>query len=139
QLGTLDREAEIGTAALHRVAARVLAEHEWIPGRAHVLGAHDLVGPAILQHAVLVDPSLVRERVAPDDSLVYLNALAGERRQHLAGRIDLLGVDARRVRHPIRADLHRHDDLFERRVAGALADAVGRALDLTCAALHGRK
>ena len=33
-------------------------------------------------------------------------------------------------RQPIGPHARRHDDLFERRVAGALADAVDRALDL---------
>ena len=33
-------------------------------------------------------------------------------------------------RQPIRSDVRDHDDLFERRVARALADAVDRALDL---------
>jgi len=37
-----DLQAELGAAPLDRVAARMLAEHERIPRRAHVLGAHDL-------------------------------------------------------------------------------------------------
>ena len=37
------------------------------------------------------------------------------------------------------ADAERHHDLFERRVAGPLADAVDRALDLAHAALNGRE
>ena len=90
QLIALELEAQIGAAALHRMAARVLAEHERIPRRAHVLGAHDLVGAAILQHAVLVDAGFVRERIAADDRLVHLHALTGELREHLARRVDLL-------------------------------------------------
>ena len=43
------------------------------------------------------------------------------------------------VRQAILPDAQRHHDLFERRVAGALADAVDRALDLPHAALDGRE
>ena len=41
------------------------------------------------------------------------------------------------MRQRIGAHFERHHDLFERRVAGALADAVDRALDLPRAGLHG--
>ena len=43
------------------------------------------------------------------------------------------------VRHPVAADVQRHHDLLERRVAGPLADAVDGALDLTRAALDRRQ
>ena len=46
-------------------------------------------------------------------------------------------VDAGVVRQRVGADLEGHHDLFERRVAGALADAVDGALDLAGAGLHG--
>ena len=42
-------------------------------------------------------------------------------------------------RQAIAAHVQRHHDLFERGVAGALADAVDRALDLPRAALHRRQ
>ena len=53
----------------------MLAEHERRLRHADVLGAHDFVGAAILQHAVLVNAGFVRERVAADDRLVRLDAL----------------------------------------------------------------
>ena len=37
------------------VAATVLAEHEFGFGDADILGAHDFVGAAMLEHAVLMD------------------------------------------------------------------------------------
>jgi hypothetical protein len=83
-----------------------------------------------------VNARLVRERVAADDRLVHLHALAGQLRQHLAGGVELAAVDAGRVGHPVLAHLERHDDLLDRGVAGALADAVDRALDLPRAAAH---
>ena len=75
-------------------------------------------------------PGLVREGVAPDDRLVRLNRVAGQTRDDPRGASDLLGDGAR-----VQAELSltrgdQHDDLLERRVAGALADAVDRALDL---------
>ena len=45
------------------------------------------------------------------------------------------GADAGGVRQPIAPHVQRHHDLFERRVAGTLADAVDRALDLARAGL----
>jgi hypothetical protein len=72
----------------------------------------------------------VRERVATDDRLVGLDGIAGQARDHSRGPRDLpcdrSGVQAdRRL-----ASVQQHHDLLERRVAGALADPVDRALDL---------
>ena len=44
-----------------------------LASRPTVRRVHDLVGRALLEHAVLVDAGLVRERVAPDDRLVGLH------------------------------------------------------------------
>ena len=49
--------------------------------------------------------------------------------------IEPLGLDAGGQAEVVVAGLERHDDLFERGVAGALADAVDRALDLPGAGL----
>ena len=59
--------------------------------------------------------------------------------EQLAGLEQRLGVDAGVVRQAILAHAQRHHELFERRVAGALADAVDRALDLAHAALDRRQ
>src|SRR5204863_9695498 len=50
--------------------------------------------------------------------------------------VDLLGHDAGVDAEAVAARLDRHHDLLHRRVAGALADAVHRALDLARAVLH---
>ena len=97
ELLALERDAELFAAALHGVAAGVLAENERRLRHADVFRPHDLVGPAILEHAVLVDPGLVREGVAADDGLVRLDVLAGQRAQQLARREDLARVDRRVV------------------------------------------
>ena len=66
-------DAELGEPRLERVAPGELAEHQLVGAPADVLGAHDLVGLAVLEHAVLVDARLVRERVGADDRLVRLH------------------------------------------------------------------
>src|SRR6185295_2798545 len=125
----IEGAADLLAAALHGVTAGVLAEHQ-AGGGADVLRAHDLVGAPILEHAVLVDAGLVREGVAADDRLVRLHAFTGQRGQQLTGAEDLARVDAVGERQPIAAHVDRHHDFLERGVAGALADAVDRALDL---------
>ena len=79
---------------------------------------------------MLVDARFVGESVAPDHRLVGLHAHPGERTEQLARRVDELGVDAGLERIDAGSHMQRHDDLFERGIAGALADAVDGALDL---------
>ena len=117
------------------MAAGVLAHHQVRAALPDVLGPHDLVGAGVLQHAVLVDAALVGEGVLADDRLVELHRKAGDRRDVAAGAGDVLGVDAGAEGQAVAAHLQRHDDLFERGVAGPLADAVDRHLDLARAAL----
>ena len=95
ELVALERDAELLAAALHGVTAGVLAEHQRRLRHADVFGPHDLVGAAILQHAVLVNARLVREGVAADDGLVGLDGFAGERGQQLAGGEDLAACRCR--------------------------------------------
>ena len=80
ELLAVERDAELLAPPLNGVAARVLAEDERRLRHADFLRPHDLVGATVLQHAVLMDAGLVREGVAPDDGLVCLHVLAGERR-----------------------------------------------------------
>jgi hypothetical protein len=54
-----------------------LAQHDLVGRPAHVLGAHDLVGVARLEHAVLVDAGGVGEGVGADHGLVGLHHEAG--------------------------------------------------------------
>ena len=100
-------------------------------------GIDDLVRPLVLEHPVLVDAGLVREGVRPDDGLVRLDDIAGQRGHELRRGRDLLGVDARVDAEVVGADIQRDHDLLERRVARPLADPVDRALDLADAGLDG--
>src|SRR5437868_87577 len=99
-------------------------------GDADRLRSHDLVREAVLHHAVLVDPRLVREGVATDERLVGLREDARHVRQQPAGAIQLARLDVTAERGVLRPDVARHHDLLARGVAGALADTVHRALHL---------
>ena len=113
-----------------------LAQHDLVGAPAHVLGTHDLVGVARLEHAVLVDAAGVREGVGADHRLVRLHDEAGGLADHARGRHDLRRVDADVELEVVAARAHRHHHLFERAVAGTFAQAVDRALDLARAADH---
>ena len=135
----VQREAELLGALADGVAARVTAEDELVGLLPDVDRPHDLVGARILQHAVLVNAGFVREGVAPDDRLVRLDRFGGELREQLARLEQQRRVDRGVVRQTILANAQRHHQFLERRVAGALADAVDGALDLPDTALHGRQ
>ena len=132
----LDLEAELRQRVAQRVAARVLAEHDLVRLEPDLGRVHDLVGRALLEHAVLVDPGLVGEGVAPDDRLVGLHRVAGEARDHAARARQLAAVDLRVEAVDVAARAQQHHDLLERAVAGALADPVDGALDLARAGQH---
>ena len=125
------------TALLQGMAAAVLAQHKLAFGHSHRLGIDDLVGGFLLQIAVLMNAGFVREGVAADDGLVGLGSEGDDGAQELAGRVEVLGVDAGLEGEAVVAGLHGHDDLFERAVAGALADTINSAFDLPGAGLHG--
>ena len=92
---------------------------------------------AFLEHAVLVDAGLVGEGVLADDRLVALHLDAGDVGHQPAGGHEPLGVDARVGVVVVVPRAQGHDDFFQRAVAGPLADAVDRALDLARAGLDG--
>ena len=123
-------EAERDQLLAEGVAAGMLAHHQ--RGRLHpdVLGPHDLVGLGVLEHAVLVDAGLVGEGVLADDRLVVLDREGGDRRHQLRGAHQERRVDVGVEGQHVGAGPDRHHDLLERGVAGALAEAVDRALDL---------
>ena len=137
ELGVGELVAELLQAGAQGVPAGVLAEHQVAVGEADVGGLHDLEGRSLLQQAGLVDARLVGEGVAADDRLVALHHVAGQVAHHAAGARDLLGLDDAGLGvEVVAARAQRHDDLFERGVAGALADAVDGALDLARAGAH---
>ena len=130
ELELIELEPQRLHALAEGVAPGVLAEHQVAAREAHVLGAQDLVGRVVLEHAVLVDPRLVREGVLAHHRLVARDRLPGDARDQARGRIEAVGLDVGRDIEERGAGLQRHHHFLERAVAGALADAVDGALDL---------
>jgi hypothetical protein len=112
-----------------RVAAGMLPE-----GQRHrcaeVARIDHLICPGVLEHPVLVDPGLARERVRADDRLVRADRVAGEKADERRGLADHAEVDGRLEVEDVGSHAQRNHDLFERCVSGPLADPVDRALDL---------
>ena len=111
-------------------------EHDLGPGGAHVGGVDDLVRVARLEHAVLVDAGAVREGVCAHDGLVGLHVHARDAADQAGCAGELAGHDVRVGVELVAVHLERHDDLLQRRVARALAQAVDGALHLRGAVLH---
>ena len=87
-------DAQFRQAGAEGVAAGMLAQHHLVGAPAHILGAHDFVGFAVLEHAVLMDAGFVGKGIGADDGLVGLHREAGNAGHQAAGRHDLGGVDA---------------------------------------------
>jgi hypothetical protein len=118
------------------VAAGVLAHHQRGLLHADGLRRHDLVGLGVLEHAVLVDAGLVGEGVAADDRLVELHRERVAAETSFEARVSMVVSILVQNGNTSLRTLHRHHDLFERGVAGPLADAVDGAFDLPRAAVH---
>src|SRR5207249_4189013 len=122
-----------------RVVSHVFAPRQFAAA-ADIFGAHDLVGFPVSNDAMLMDAGFVRERIVADDGFVALDYHAGHVTYQPAGRIKLRGVDAGMIAGKgVLARAKRHDDFFQRSVAGTFADAVDGALDLPGAVLDGRQ
>ena len=124
-------ETEFGQPFGERVTARMLAEHHPAFLYADRFGRHDFVSERVRDDAVLMNARFVGERVLADDRFVGRDFDAGDRLQHFGGLGDFLASDVRRhSAETVAARFQRHDDLFERGVARALADSAYRALYL---------
>src|SRR2546422_9510011 len=84
------------------------------------LRRHDLVGPWVLEHTVLVDSGRVREGVRADDRLVRLDRDPGQLADEPARRHEPLAPYRRVGAVVVRAAAERHDRLLERGVPAAL-------------------
>ena len=133
----LEVVAELAELALEAAPAGQLADRQLAAGQPDRLRGHDLVGQRVLDHAVLVDARLVGERVAADDRLVGLDREPGQvadqpRRRRVICSVWTPLTELGELGRP---RPEGHDDLLERRVAGPLAEAVDRDLDLARAGL----
>src|SRR5260370_29322981 len=84
----------------------------------------------------MMDTGFVQERVLPDNGLVWRNGDSDARGHELRRRQQLRRVDARLYAKDVAASAERHDHFLERRIAGALANAVDSALHLPRACPH---
>ena len=114
-------------------ATGVFAEHEMRACDSNERRRHDFIAKRVSQHSVLMNPRLVGEGVRANDRLVGRWAEGDDLAEHLACRIELVQLDAAFNSVVVRAHIKGRRDLFQGRVACALADAVYRAFDLACA------
>src|SRR4029077_3535605 len=113
QLTPLELITKLLAAQTERVPPGMLSQHQSRIGDTHRLRCHDLVSERVLQYTVLMNASLVRERVASDDRFVRLYRDSGHFAQHLAPRVELFTRHIRVVGITIGPRPHRHYDLFE--------------------------
>src|SRR2546421_7963512 len=114
----------------------MFAQHETYAVPSNRLGAHDLVGEPVLEHAILVDSGLVGEGIGADDRLVgwHIDADAFRDETRDAGKLARLDIGVESEEGAAR--MERHHDFLERGVAGALTDAVDGTLGLSGASPH---
>ncbi len=122
---------------LDDVSAGAGGHVEVVLGQADALGGDDFIGVFRLEHAILVDAGAVGEGVGTDDGLVRLHRHVAELADQGAGAMNFAVADVGVHPEQVGAGFEDHRHLFQRTVAGPLADAVDGALDLASAHLHG--
>src|SRR6059036_103236 len=136
ELLSSERVSKLAIPCFERVAARMFPQHNHAPRHTDVVGRHDFISDGVLEHAVLVYSRLVSECILTDDRLIHLYLFTGKLAKQLAGAIQLLRLHAGRDVVIALSRIQRHNDLFQRRVSGTLADPVDRAFDLAGAILN---
>src|SRR5258708_18058618 len=117
----------------------MFAEHEFVSRNSHGLRGHDLVTQRIADYPVLMYAGFVRKSVAADNRLVRLHAKADDLREHLTGRVNLARIDSSFEGQPITAHVQRHDNFFQRGIAGAFPNSIHCTLDLSRAGFDRRE
>ena len=121
------------------ILSREFAQHQLRPVmQPNVCRVNDLIGRALLDHTVLVNPRRMRECIGSHDGLVTLDRHTGQATNQATDRDDLLRIDTRvQFTELIGPRLQRHHDLFQCRITGTLAQTINGAFNLPRAA-HGR-
>lgn len=127
-------ETEFGEAVLEAVATGARGENDFRLFGTDELGGDDFVGAALFEDAILVDAATVGVGIRADDGLVSLDNHAAQLGNHARDREETVGFHTGFAAEHIFADEESHDDLFERGISGALADAVDGDFDLACSA-----
>ena len=99
-------------------------------GYAYSFRRHYFIGLLKLQDTILMDARFMSEGVLADDGFVRLHYYAREPGHHFTGIVYLLGNNIGATIPEIFPYLERHNDFFQRSIAGPLADAVNGALHL---------
>src|SRR5690554_7582079 len=130
----LELDTQLKQAGTESITTRMLTQHQAVGVPAYVLGTHDLVGLAMLEHAVLVNTGLMGKGIGTHNCLVRLNRETGNGGYQARRRNNVLGIDPGVDMEQILPGTYRHHDFFERGVTGTLAQAVDGALNLACTA-----
>ncbi len=122
--------AEFRQARTERVATGMLAQDELARRNSDFFGHDDLVGQRIFQNAVLMDACFVRKSIGANHGFIGRNADSGDLRKQPACGIELFEIDVRLDLVMILAHVQSDDELLDRSVASAFANAVDRTLNL---------
>ena len=118
------------------MAAAELAKGQALLWDAQILGVHDLVGGAIVEHSMLMDAALMLEGVGAHHGLVGGGLHAAEAGNGAADPVDAVSVHGGVAVIVFPAGAQPHDDFLHGSVAGALTQAVDGAFHLPRPAAH---
>src|SRR5450432_4181223 len=108
----------------------MFAENQGTRRYADRLGRNDLVSQRVLDDSVLMDACFMCERVRADDCFIRRDLRSGNFGQHSARWEKVMEVYSRGDSEAFFTYGQRNDYFFQRRVDGALANAVDGAFDL---------
>src|SRR5216684_8789640 len=128
--------SQIPQAQAQSVAPGVLAEDQRTSRNANGLRGNNFVRQWILDTAVLMDARFMGKGVRPHHGFVRRNRGAGNFGEHTARGEKLFQADPGGDAETLFTHRESHDDFLQRRVAGALADAVNGAFDLANTRAH---
>src|SRR6204780_5216661 len=125
-----DGVAEFIEARAQSIAAGMFSQDQAARRNSHLFRNDNFVGQRIFQDAVLVNSGFMGEGISTDDRFIRRDANASDRAEHPAGGINFLERDIGGGGVMSLPHVQRHDNFFQRRISGALADAVDGAFDL---------
>ncbi len=135
----LQNHTQFAQASAKGISAGMLAQNEPIGIPADILGAHDFIGFAAFEDAVLMDTGFVCKGVGTHYRLVGLHRETRDCRDQPGTGHDLSRVDCKLQVIKVAPRPQRHHDFLQRCIASALAQAIQRALHLSRALGNRRK
>lgn len=135
----IEVEAQLSDAVAEGVSAAVFAEYEVLADITDVFGAHDFVGGAFLEDAMLVDAGFMGKGILAYDGFISLDLHSCDGGDEVAGGIEFLSDDTGANFVVIAASAECHDDFFEGGISGTLPEAVDGAFDLASTGFDGRE